>query len=355
MTGVSASEFGDTARRLLSERFNRTTAWNGQTDFSETYRAVAELGWTQLTLPESLGGMGQSFEALASIYLEMGRALSPIPLMASMAAVDALTLPGMIESSISALFEMIGSGDIRVAIAFVGRSDAVVDDVASGEAVVSASLKGVADAHGATHLLLLPQQPGDGPALLVDLHQPAVASTPVEMWDRSRRPSDIELRRAPARIVSSSDAAAELASKTARAHLDLAVACDSLGGTQQALDESVAYMTTRHQFNRPIGSFQALKHRAADLKVRFELASALLQRATAAYTDRISDWGRLAAQARLLATRLYSQMGEEMVQFHGGIGVTWEHDCHRFLKRAKLNELGGESPFDLADRIATTI
>jgi alkylation response protein AidB-like acyl-CoA dehydrogenase len=103
-------------------------------------------------------------------------------------------------------------------------------------------------------------------------------------------------------------------------------------------DETIQYMKLRHQFNRPIGSFQALKHRAADLKVSLEMASALTRKATQDFASGNTGWETSAAQAKLLACDIFVAIAEECIQFHGGIGFTWEHDCHLYFKRAWLNQ-----------------
>lgn len=348
---LSTTELSDSARRFLSEQFNRHSAWQPDGNFADGFRSIAELGWTQLTIPESHDGLGQDFRALAAIYSELGRALSPVPLMSSMVAVEALLALDASCATALELVKMIGSGELIVTVAFARAGELYCEDAASGEVLLCADLRNVIDAQVASHVLILPSV-GDGPVILLNLQEPGVTMTPVQMWDRSRRPADIRVAGSAVRLLCGANPDVQSASALALAHLDLALAWDSIGGGMQALEESVAYMATRRQFNRPVGSFQALKHRAADLKVGLELASALAVRASTSFAKRSSGWARLAAQARLLAVRVYSDMGEEMVQFHGGIGVTWEHDCHRFLKRAKFNELGGERLEAVMDRIS---
>jgi len=229
--------------------------------------------------------------------------------------------------------------EARVVVAFSSKMDGNMGD---GELSV------IRGAVGATDLLVLPEL-GGGRAALIDLHGPGVAFERVETWDRGRFFSDIRLTDAPARPLAID---VRDAKHLARAHLDLAMAWDSVGAADQALTEAVAYMGTRQQFGRPIGSFQALKHRAADLKVGLELARALASKASGVYAERAFTWSDLAGQARLLAVDAYRAIAEESVQFHGGIGFTWQHDCHLFLKRALMNEMLGDRPEQVRDRVA---
>ena len=140
-----------------------------------------------------------------------------------------------------------------------------------------------------------------------------------------------------------------------RAHLELALAWDSVGGAGQCLTETVEYMLGRQQFGRPIASFQALKHRAADHKVAIELARSLAGRASGLFADRAEGWSAIAAQARILACDAYAAMAEDAIQMFGGVGFTWEYNPHLFLKRALVNRIIGGSPDAVRDRIADEV
>jgi alkylation response protein AidB-like acyl-CoA dehydrogenase len=340
---IDPEELRDAARRLLADKVDRRAGWGdeGGPDSASLEGEIAALGWLLLTLPVSRGGLGQSFEALATIYEELGRSLAPLTIADSMAAVDVLMTDG---GAVAAqLLERIASGDARVVVAF----SLPLDEKTRGR-----ELSLVRGAIGATDLLVLPEH-GEGPAVLVDLRGAGVAVERVETWDRGRTFGDIRL--SSAAVSRPLTIEGRDARQLARAHLDLAMAWDSVGGAQQALSEAVAYMGTRQQFGRPIGSFQALKHRAADLKVGLELARALTRRASQVFAERAAGWSDLAGQARLLSVDAYRAIAEEAVQFHGGIGFTWEYDCHLFLKRALMNEVLGGTPEQIRDRVAPGI
>jgi alkylation response protein AidB-like acyl-CoA dehydrogenase len=298
------------------------------------------MGWLLLTIPTLYGGLGQSFLALVPIYEETGRSLSPVTIADTMTAVDVLARSD--DPTARETLERIVAGKARVAIVFASHP---------GGSMLNIKLANVRDASGATDLLLLPKSNAD-PVVLVDLRGTAARVERAETWDRGRVFDDVTLNNARGRRIST-DAA--VATRTARAHADLALAWDSIGAADQALTEAVAYMCTRQQFGRPVGSFQALKHRAADLKVGLELARALARRASEVYAGRATGWDDVAGQARLLAVDAYRAIAEESVQFHGGIGFTWEHDCHLFLKRALMNEMLGETPEQIRDRVSVGI
>ena len=204
--------------------------------------------------------------------------------------------------------------------------------------VLDARLSGVADADMASHVLVkLPDL-----IALVPLDAPGVTVTERALWDESRRLFDVTVagHALPAdRVVARGDAARALAAEM-RAELLLALAADSLGGAATALAMTVEYLKMRRQFDRPLAMFQALKHRVADLKTRVVAAEALL-RTRAADTD-ANDAAMGALKA--LAGDVFSFVCEEAIQLHGGIGLTEEHQCHLYMKRAMLNlQLGGSA------------
>ncbi|WP_156681278.1 acyl-CoA dehydrogenase family protein [Sphingomonas profundi] len=337
---IEPEELREGAKRLLADRIDRRAGWHERprADISALLGEISELGWVLLTAPPANGGLGQSFAALAPIYEEMGRALSPLSLAATLQAVDVLAATG--GAAASALLDRITGGEARVATLWA---------TVPAETPIDADFITVPGTADATDLLILPED-GEGPVLLVDLSVDGVTVMPVDTWDRTRSFCDIRLRGVDAVSLTGAGAA-----RLARAHGDLAMAWDCIGAGLQCLDEAIAYMGTRKQFNRPIGSFQALKHRSADLKVGLEIARALADHATITFARRGAGWADLAGQARILAVDAFRAVAEESVQFHGGIGFTWEYDCHLFLKRALMNEMIDETPEQVRDRIAPAV
>ena len=343
---VDVEEIRDVARRLLADRVDRRAPYAEppRNEARALFLSMAELGWTQLTLPEEVGGLGLSFTALAPIYEEMGKAVAPVALFPTLASLELLASP-QASADARSLCPAIVGGEVKLAVAFTPQGRAAVRE---GQAELAAlSIPADPDT---SHLLLLEE---GGAAWLVDLAAAGATVRQPEMWDRSRPVIDIVLESAPAIAATVGDPAEPIA--RVRGHLDLALAWDSLGGARQSLEETIGYMLTRQQFGRQIGSFQALKHRAADHKVAVEVATAFAREATGAFARQAPEAAVRAAQARILANDAYHAMAEDAVQLHGGIGFTWEHDCHLFLKRALLNEMLFETPEARRDRLAAVL
>lgn len=312
---LDVTELRDSARKVLAKETGARSGYD-EADEPSLYSLFVQLGWTALTAPEAAGGLCQSFQSLRPIYEEMGRALTSASFAGGMALLE--------ELADDEIAERIVTGRARIAVGF--------GDPANGR------VENVADGIDATHVLILSDV--GCTAWLVECGESR--GSPVETWDRSRRFVDQTLVDRDCRA---------LPGEAIRAHIDLALACDSIGGAERALEEALTYMRTREQFGRPIGSFQALKHRAADLKVELELAAALTRASCAAFARRTNGWFAGAAAAKFAATAAYRAVSEESVQFHGGVGFTWEYDSHIYLKRAWLNEILGGTVASYLDRV----
>lgn len=335
---IDPEEMREAARRLLSDKVERRAPWEDRAGSAATLEAnVGELGWYQLTAAEEHGGLGQRFDVLAPIYEELGRSLAPLWLAGTMAAVDALGAAGGVDAE-NAIADIVEQ-NWRIAPVILPK----------GQSLESASLPVVPGATEATHLLIVDQ---DGSAALIGCSASGVAIAEVETWDLGRSYGEVTLT-GVSDVLSRFEAGDLL--PVLRAHSELALAWDSVGGATQSLAETVEYMQGRQQFGRPIASFQALKHRAADHKVAIELARSLVGHASAVFTVRGEGWQVLAAQARILACDAYAAVTEDSIQLFGGVGFTWEYDPHLFLKRALMNQIIGGSPDELRDRIAGDI
>ena len=208
-------------------------------------------------------------------------------------------------------------------------------------------------AAAATHWLLPVEDVGPAVALLALPHA-GVTVVDAASWDATRSVGDLVLDQValqPDAIVLQGEPAA-VAWRRAAARFDLAMACDAVGGTDRILTQTLDYLGTRQQFGRAIASFQALKHRCADHATSLAGARALVRRAVRDFAAGSGDWQGSAALARLHAGSVFLQVSEDAVQLHGGIGFTWEHDCHVFLKRARLGEALGATAAARKDALA---
>jgi alkylation response protein AidB-like acyl-CoA dehydrogenase len=319
----------------------------------ETWQRLGgELGLTALTIPEAYGGAGLGAVELVAVMEEMGRALLCAPFFSTIClAANALILAGS-DAQREALLPGIAAGTTIAALALTeesGRLDgggveatAVRD---GGDYLLSGMKRFVIDGFAADLLLVAARAPGscgeEGISLFaVPASTGGVVRRALPTMDATRKQAEIRLDRA--RVPASALVGGEgLAWSTIQRTLDLALialSAEQVGGMQRCLDMAVDYAKTRVQFGRPIGSFQAIKHRCAEMLTRVESArSASYYAGWAAATDD-PELPVLAALAKAYCSDAYFFCASENIQIHGGIGFTWEHDAHLYFKRARSSE-----------------
>jgi alkylation response protein AidB-like acyl-CoA dehydrogenase len=298
---------------------------------------MAALGGLGLAIPEAHGGLGQGIGELGVLYEELGRALSRVPVMGVLLAAQAVAAAGRPDQQARWL-PALAAGRLIATVALPSEPRApgpVIDEDARANGTVADVVFA-----GAMDLLFIPVRRLDGGRALLAVSQsePGVVVERRSAIDLTRDLGDVVLRD----VAAAGDHLIELSEQQWTDLLDhagLALAADSIGGAARILERTVAYMQTRVQFDRPIGSFQALKHRAASWKVLLEAAGALVRHAAERLAS--GDAGRSAAAsaAKFYACDAFAAIAGDSVQLHGGIGFTWEHECHLFLKRAKLNQV----------------
>ena len=315
---IEEAELRNSARRLLSGV--------GKLGDAQAWQAMVEAGWPALTAPESLGGLDQPMAVACWLYAELGRALSPAPLLASLLAIATLrACPNSPERDDWTL--RIAGGE-RIAISLLEPQ---------GSAHAPRKLRAVIGAEAASQVLaVMPDEPR---IALLPLHVQGTQVTPTATWDATRKLCDIGLAGAGAGHTLASGPDAAVAASALSTHLHFAIAADCIGAADAVLEQTVLYLKARRQFDRPLALFQALKHRCADLKVTIQAADALL----ADYLrdiegDTVHESNRRALGAKSMASLAFRATAEDAVQLMGGMGMTMEHPCHLFLKRALLNE-----------------
>jgi alkylation response protein AidB-like acyl-CoA dehydrogenase len=283
-------------------------------DAGASWNLIAEMGWLMMTVPEARGGLGLDRIAAGVLHTELGRALVPGPAIAQMLVIEALSAVGDAPERDDLLARAMGGEVMTAALAGDG------------------SLTCVPDADRASHVLVV----GDARVALVPLAGADIIARTT--WDKTRRLFDVR-QIGEGLTLAEGDEAAALAPRL-HMHLLFALAGDSLGGANAILDLTVDYLKMRHQFGRPVAMFQALKHRVANMKTWLAAAEALFWNRASGPLPSLTEIGALKAHA----TSVYAAITEEAVQLHGGIGLTMEHHCHLFLKRAMLNAaLGGDA------------
>ncbi|SDG36463.1 acyl-CoA dehydrogenase family protein [Pseudonocardia oroxyli] len=322
---------------------------------------TSELGLTALAVPEEFGGLGFTFLELSIAFEEMGRALLCAPFLSACVASATLLasgdpaaqtdlLPGIAEGTTLATLAHMESPQDWAGTTVTCRATA-----ASNGYRITGTKRFVLDG-GAADLVLVVADTDGGPALFaVDAAADGVDRTPIETLDPTRRFADITLDRVAGRLVGEPGRAQAIVS----AALDVgaaALAAEQVGGAQRVLDMSVEYAGMRVQFGRPIGSFQAIKHKCADMFLAVEGARAAAQHAAWVATDDPGSLPVAASLAQADCSQTYSTAAAENIQIHGGIGFTWEHPAHLYFRRAKSSEiLFGDSVYHrglLARRLA---
>lgn len=322
------------------------------------WKQIVELGWPGLAVPEDCGGSGLGMVELALLLEQTGRSLLPGPLLGTaVVGAGAVGLAGS-PSQQRCLLPAIADGSLRIALAHLEPgADWSAGAVSSSAERVSEGyrLQGrkafVADALAATHLLvtalLPPPSSGNVGLFLVEMRAPGLAVRPVSWLDATRPVAEAALEgvtvAGDALLTGSREGGAALLERVLdRARV--ALSAESVGGAARALELSVAYARERQQFGRPIGSFQAIQHRCADMFVCMESArSAALYAAWAIDRDR-PDAHSSACLAKAVCSEAFSKVAGDAIQVHGGLGFTWEQDPHLYFKRAKTSELAYGTP-----------
>ena len=356
--GEAEEQLQAVVRDLLADR----SAWPtvlarvdaGEADDVPLWHTLAaDLGCAGLLIPESHGGAGAGYREAAVVAEETGRAAACVPYLTS-AVMATTALLGTGDDLLAALAE--GRLTAALAVDFasipaspgsaaapwpvrVGQPD---EGDGSGVARLTGTVRGVAGALAADVLLV----PGDGVPLrlyAVGAAAAGVSREQVTSLDATRPLADVTLDRVPGRPVASGEDAvrAVAAALTAGAGM---LAAEQLGVAERCLEMTVAYVKERHQFARPVGSFQALKHRLADVWVAVTQARAAARYAAACLAAGDPDTPVAVALAKAACGEAAVLAAQECVQLHGGIGFTWEHPAHLLLKRAKSGSLALGTP-----------
>lgn len=355
-----------TARQFLEERYGMETVRNlmmSDEGFDRAhFKEMADLGWTGLAIAEEHGGAGLGPVELGVLLEEMGRLVTPGPFLASAVLATAVVTEVGTAEDHARILPRLASGEI---IATVGLFDSArgwalrpgkTRVVRDGDGwSLSGTKRAVLDA-GLADLVLVTAADGDDVAVFgIDRNASGVTITAESVLDPTRRQATVDLDGV---IVTDDDriGIGDATPGLIRAHrlVTLALASEQVGGAQAAMDMAVDYAKTRYQFGRPIGSYQSIKHRCANMLMKVEHA-----RSTAYYGARVAGNDEELAVAAPLAgsvcSEAYTWVAGENIQVHGGIGFTWEHDAHLYLKRAKTSSLLLGSPRHQRDLLGRAI
>ena len=356
-------EFRTSVRRFLEQKSSpadvRRLMETDEGYDPAVWRQMAEqLGLQGLALPEEYGGSGYGFIEQIAVLEEMGRALLCAPYLSSVVLAGTALVQSGDDAAKRDLLPGIADGSAIATLAWVedlaggGTGSQCTTAQRSGDGYTIDGRKTLAlDGHVAS-LILVVAQADDGSSLFaVDGSASGLTRRKLETLDMTRKVAALEFAATPARLISDEGAAAGILERTLRLAA-VALAAEQVGAAQKCLDMSVEYAKLRVQFGRPIGSFQAIKHKCADMLLEVESARSAAYRAAWAAAGGSDELPLLASLAKACCSDAFASAATENIQIHGGIGFTWEHDAHLYYRRAKSTEQFLGSPAEHRDLLA---
>lgn len=345
----------DSAVRFLRDRIDltRLTAQGNRPDTTydkALWNEIVALGWTGLIIPEEYGGLGLSLVDWVVITEEFGRALAPCPYLGNYAGTLALLRAGSSEQK-EALLPQIVSGEAQAALAW-SESEQSEDARAVSATVSNGRLNGtkryVIDADTATHLIVSARDSRGSLGLYVVARGAGVSIEPAPWMDITRRVCTVTFTNASAEAMPGSfdDVWSWITDRVL-----LALASENAGGAESILRQTVAYANQRIQFGKPIASYQAIKHKCADMMMKVESAKALTYYCAWALSQGVSEGPLAASMAKSFTSDAYRFCTSEAIQIHGAIGFTWEMTVHLYFKRARANAVMFGNPAAHRERV----
>ena len=304
-----------------------------------------QMGLQGLIVPEEFGGSGYSYVELIVVLEEMGRSLLCAPYFATVAlAANALIHSGDDQAK-KEFLPGIASGETIATVAFTepsGKWDEAGITMAATKSGDDWKLSGtkmfVLDGHTADLIIVAARTSAGVSLFVVSGDAAGLTRTALSTMDQTRKQAKLEFSDTPARLIGTDGAGWTVLSTV----LDLAavaLAAEQVGGAQRCLDMAVEYAKVRVQFGRPIGSFQAIKHKCADMLLEVESGKSAAYYAGWCAAEMNEELPSVASLAKAYCSEAYFHAAAENIQIHGGIGFTWEHPAHLYFKRAKSSEL----------------
>jgi alkylation response protein AidB-like acyl-CoA dehydrogenase len=343
-------ELRKTVRQFLEAKSSEATVrelMDTETGFDPAvWQQMGEqLGLQGLIVPEEFGGSGYGYIELVVVLEEMGRALLCAPFFSTVALAANTLIHSGDEAAKSNYLPGIASGETIATVAFTeenGRWDEAgitATATADGDTFkLNGTKMYVLDGHTANLLIVAARTDAGVTLFAVDGDAPGVTRTPLATMDQTRKQAKVELADASGRLIGTDGGGWAVLERV----LDLAavaLAAEQVGGAQFVLEMAVQYAKDRVQFGRPIGSFQAIKHKCADMLLEVESAKSAAYYAGWAASELNDELPSVASLAKAYCSEAYFHAAAENIQIHGGIGFTWEHPAHLYFKRAKSSEL----------------
>jgi alkylation response protein AidB-like acyl-CoA dehydrogenase len=343
-------ELRKTVRAFLESK-SPETAVREQMETEAGYDAAVwsqmgeQMGLQGLSIPEEYGGSGYGFVELGIVLEEMGRALLCAPFYASVVLAANTLLHSGDDAAKKAHLPGIANGETIATVAFTepsGKWDEAgitMEATAAGDGFTLTGTKMfVLDGHTASLVIVAARTPKGVSLFAVDGSASGLTRTALSTMDQTRKQAKLEFSKTPATLIGTEGGGWQVLSTV----LDLAavgLAAEQVGGAQKVLEMAVEYAKVRVQFGRPIGSFQAIKHKCADMLLEVESAKSAAYYGMWCASEMNDELPSVASLAKAYCSEAYFHATAENIQIHGGIGFTWEHPAHLYFKRAKSSEL----------------
>ena len=344
----------DELRKIVRSFLEAKSPESAVREQMETERGYDEAVWSQMAeqmglqglhIPEEYGGSGFSYVELGIVLEEMGRALLCAPFFSTVVlAANTLILCGD-EAAKKDYLPGIASGETIATVAFTepsgkwDESGIEMEATKSGDGYTLTGTKMyVLDGHVADLILVVARTDAGVSLFAVDGDADGLTRTPLSTMDQTRKQARLEFESTPARLIESEGIGWDFMARV----LDLVavgLAAEQVGGAQKVLEMAVEYAKVRVQFGRPIGSFQAIKHKCADMLLEVESAKSAAYYGMWCAAEMDDELPSVASLAKAYCSEAYFHAAAENIQIHGGIGFTWEHPAHLYFKRAKSSEL----------------
>lgn len=358
-------ELRASVRRLLQDRLSGglvAAAESPDPYDAALWKLMAEeLGLHGMAIPEEYGGSGFGFVEQAVVLEEMGRFVLRSPYLSTVIVAANALLLGDSEDLRRAWLPRIAAGEVVATLAHVEpggdwtAAAPAVTAVADGDRLRVTGVKGfVVDGAEAGLFIVYAKGPGGEPVLAAVEAGQGVTAKAEPVFDATRRLATVTFEGAAADVIATGDRAREVLARTLE-YAAVGLACEQTGGAARALEMAVDYAKIREQFGVPIGSFQAVKFKCADMLLQVEAARSAAYYAAASLAAGDEETPVCAAVAKSVCSDAYMFVAAESIQVHGGIGYTWEHEAHLYFKRAKASQVLFGDPDLHRERLATLV
>ena len=343
-------ELRKTVRSFLESK-SPETAVREQMETEAGYDAAVwsqmgeQMGLQGLAIPEEFGGSGYGFVELGIVLEEMGRALLCAPYFSTVVLAANTLIHSGDDAAKAAYLPGIASGETIATVAFTepsgkwDESGITLEASGSGSDFTLTGTKSfVLDGHTASLIIVAARTAAGVSLFAVEGDAAGLTRTALSTMDQTRKQAKLEFAGTPATLIGTEGEGWAVLSRV----LDLAavgLAAEQVGGAQKVLEMAVEYAKVRVQFGRPIGSFQAIKHKCADMLLEVESAKSAAYYAGWCASELNDELPSVASLAKSYCSEAYFHTTAENIQIHGGIGFTWEHPAHLYFKRAKSSEL----------------